>query len=74
MSNPLIKDSDKIINPFAKPVVTIEVNDRGQVNLNSTLHPSDLCKLLQNISVDVMFKYMDAVAKSKIEDENFIKN
>lgn len=68
MSNRLIK-TDGIINPFAKPVITLEVDDKGQVNLSSTLSPPDLCKLLQNIAIDVMFKYVDAAAQVKFERE-----
>lgn len=68
MPNRLIK-TDGIINPFAKPVITLEVDDKGQVNLSSTLSPPDLCKLLQNIAIDVMFKYVDAAAQVKFERE-----
>lgn len=73
MSNRLVRDSG-IVNPFAKPVLTLEVDDKGQVKLNSSLNPADLCKLLQNIAIDVMFKYVGAVAQIQEEQKSQIQN
>ena len=73
MSNRLVRESG-IVNPFAKPVLTLEVDDKGQVKLNSSLNPADLCKLLQNIAIDVMFKYVGAVAQIQEEQESQIQN
>lgn len=64
MSSPLIKDNGKgIINPFAKMVLTLSVDDQGQVSLNSPLHPREVCKLLRNIETDLLFQYMNASTK-----------
>lgn len=71
MSNPLVKDSSRIINPMAKTILKYEVNDQMQGHLEApNMHPKDAAKLLMNMAMDLMFNYSEAVAnhvKSEVE-------
>ncbi len=72
MSSPLIKEKG-IVNPFAKMALTLTVDDQGQVTLNSPLHPKEVCKLLRNIEIDLLFQYINTVPKVEQQTESFIE-
>ncbi|NRH21513.1 hypothetical protein HOO68_05740 [Candidatus Gracilibacteria bacterium] len=67
MSNRLVKNGSngQIVNPFARPVLTLSVDDQFQSNLQAPdLHPTQVVKILMNVMFDVMFGYIDAVTKN----------
>lgn len=72
MSNHLVKEKG-IVNPFAKMVLTLSVDDQGQVTLNSSLHPQEACKLLRNIEADLLFKYIDSVTQANQQTGSLIE-
>lgn len=65
-----------IVNPMAKPVLTLTINDNMQLNLQSALPPPEVVKLLQSVVTDVMIQYMQKIAEIVIdhrEERNKIK-
>lgn len=45
----------KIVNPMAKQILSLTIDDSLQVNLQSQLPPEQVIKLLQSVMTDVMF-------------------
>lgn len=65
MSNRLVKNGSGLVVPnesFLELVVT-----REGVKLKSPLPPQEVCKLLQNITIDLMFNSLVKVEAPKIE-------
>lgn len=63
MSNGLVKES-RLVNPMAKTILTLEVNDQMQSKLNSSLPPRDTAKVLVNVALDLIFGYAEALVDS----------
>jgi hypothetical protein len=74
MSSKLAKQN-RIVNPFAKNVLSLKVNDELQTELDSKLPPRETVKILLNLAVDLMMGYTDQLVefhlskKSNGEDE-----
>lgn len=59
------KDS-QIINPMARPILKLEVNDQLQSQLDCpNVHPREAAKVLCNVVIDLIFGYSEAVADAQ---------
>ncbi len=67
MSNRLVKNGMGLVLPNGSDVLLELVITREGVQLKSPLPPSEVCKLLQNISVDLMFNSFQPVEVPKIQ-------
>lgn len=67
MSNRLVKNGSGLVVAGADDVMLNLVVTRGGVQLKSPLPPADVCKLLNNIAIDVMFANFQQKEVSKIE-------
>ena len=56
----LAKES-RIVNPMAKTIMTLVVNDQFQTELKSELPPRDTVKILMNLVADLTFGYSEAL-------------
>jgi len=63
----LVKNGNGVIVPGDDTVLLELVIRQSGVQLKSPLHPNDVCKLLQNLSVDLMFSHFQAREVPKIE-------
>jgi len=52
----------RIINPIAKEILALTINDQMQLQLNTQLAPRDAAKLLLNVAMDLVFGYSEALA------------
>ena len=63
----LVKNGNGVLVPDdSVPLLELVVRQSG-VQLKSPLPPNEVCKLLQNISVEVMFAAFKQAEASKIE-------
>lgn len=63
----LIKNGMGLVAPVEDEIYVELVIAKSGVRLQSPLPPSEVCKLLNNISVDLMFKSFQPVEVSKIQ-------
>lgn len=52
-----------IVNPMARPVLTLTVNEHMQVDLQCQLPPEQVIKCLQSVITDVTFLYLQKMIK-----------
>ena len=63
----LVKNGNGVIVPDdSVPILELVIRQSG-VQLKSPLPPNDVCKLLQNVALDVMFAALKKEETSKIE-------
>lgn len=67
MSDRLIKNGMGLISSVEDEVYVELIIAKSGVKLKSPFPPSEVCKLLHNISVDLMFKSFQPVEVSKIQ-------
>jgi hypothetical protein len=67
MSNKLVKNGMGLVLPNDDVPMLELVITRSGVQLKSPLPPSEVCKLLNNISIDLMFNHFQVREISKIE-------
>jgi len=67
MSNRLVKNGSGLVVPGADDVMLELVITRGGVKLKSPLPPADVCKLLHNLTIDLMFTHFQPAEVPKIE-------
>lgn len=68
MSNRLVKNGLGLVVPN-ETFLELEVTREG-VKLKSPLPPQEVCKLLQNIAIDLMFNSLVKVEVPKVEVAN----
>jgi len=67
MSNRLVKNGMGLIDPAIEEVyVELVISNKG-IKLKSPLPPAEVCKLLSNLSIDLMFQHFQPKEVSKIE-------
>jgi len=72
MSNKLVGNgnSGKIVNPFARPVLTLTMNDQAQTELKAPdMPPDQVIKVLMTVAIDVMFQYLNVVTTQRKPDD-----
>lgn len=57
--------SGKIVNPMAATILTLTVTDQNQVNLQSSLPPNMVIKILQGIVTDIIMNALAEVSQPK---------
>lgn len=68
MSNRLVKNGMGLVEPVVTEEPFLElVITRAGVKLKSPLPPAEVCKLLHNIAIDVMFNSFEKVEASRIQ-------
>lgn len=65
MSNRLVKNGMRLVVPD-EVFIELVISQEG-VKLKSPLPPSEVCKLLQNVAIDVMFNSLQKVEVPKIQ-------
>jgi hypothetical protein len=63
----LVKNGNGVIVPEDEVPMLELVITRAGIQLKSPLPPSDVCKLLSNLSVDLMFQHFQPKEISRIE-------
>jgi len=62
MSNGLAKES-RLVNPMAKTILSVKVNDQLQSNIDTQLAPREAAKILMSLAVDLMFGYVEGLVE-----------
>jgi len=69
MSSRLIKNGSQIEIPGDEVVVRLYIMKSGQIKLEApTVHPKDVCKMLTNLSLDLMYASLQPVEIPKIDN------
>jgi len=67
MSNRLIKNGMGLVESVEDEVYVELVISKSGVKLRSPLPPAEVCKLLNNISIDLMFKSFQPAEVARIQ-------
>ena len=67
MSSRLIKNGMGLVQPVEDEVYVELVIAKSGVRLKSPLPPAELCKLLHNLSIDIMFNSFQPAEVPKIQ-------
>jgi len=68
MSMRLVKESSKVILPNDETILSLKVTSSGKIDLQAPMiHPKDVCKLLNNLAIDIMYQAIESKEVSKIQ-------
>lgn len=69
-----------IVNPFAKTVLTVTMDDQMQVRVQTDLPPDVVVKSLTNLAIGIIFEHAETLAaaaqlgKLKIQEQPLIQS
>ena len=69
MSNGLAKES-RIVNPMAKTILSIKVNDQLQSHIDTQLAPREAAKIMMSLAVDLIFGYVEGLVEFHTKDKD----
>ena len=53
---------NNIVNPFARPILKLTIDDQGQSHIETQLQPKDTAKLLATLAMDLTFQYVEQLS------------